>query len=178
MRLPVRNRPPAAVLAVQALLERDDRVLSWALTVEGNAVVASRFGLWWPEPGRSRLINWERIDKATWKDDTVTVIEADLVDDLLLVDREPVSASLAAPRDLPPTIRRRVQSGVVASELVAGGGVSMRVVGRRVPGRDGVSWWARLEPGVPDIAPTREIVHDVLDARRAQQSALERQHLQ
>jgi hypothetical protein len=47
-----------------------------------------------------------------------------------------------------------------------------------VPGRDGVSWWARLEPGVPDSPEVREIVHDVLDARRAQQAALEHQHRQ
>lgn len=117
----------------------------------------------------------ERIDKATWKDATVTVTEADLVDDLLLQDRQPVSIELAEPRDLPPTIRRRVQSGVVSSELVTGGGISMRVVGRRVPGRDGVSWWARLEPGTADTPEVRAIVHDVLDFRRAQQRAIETQ---
>jgi hypothetical protein len=61
---------------------------------------------------------------------------------------------------------------VVSSELVTGAGVAMRVVGRRVPGRDGVSWWARLEPGTEDSEYTRTIVHDVLDARRSQQANL------
>ncbi len=149
--------------------------MSWAHTVDGATVTASRFGLWWPADDGPRRIGWELIDKASWQDGTITVIEADLIDDLLLVDRAPVSVELAEPRDLPPTIRKRVQSGVVSSELVTGGGVSMRVVGRRVPGRDGVSWWARLEPGTPDTPEVREIVHDVLDGRRAQQAALDDQ---
>jgi len=162
-----RERPPAEVVA---LLAADDRIVSWAPTLAGGAVAASRFGLWWPEPAGPRRINWELIDNATWHNDTVTVIEANLVDGLLLVDRAPVSVELAQARDLPPTIRRRVQSSVVSSELVTGGGIAMRVVGRRVPGRDGVSWWARLEPGTRDSPDVRVIVHDVLDARRAQQA--------
>jgi hypothetical protein len=167
-----RERPPADVVA---LLDPDDRIVSWAPTVAGGTLVASRRGLWWPDSPSPRLINWERIDKATWQDAAVTVVEADLIDDLLLIDRAPVRIELAEARDLPQTIRQRVQSGVVSSELVTGGGVSMRVVGRRVPGRDGVSWWARLEPGVPDSPVVRAVVHDVLDARRAQQRALETQ---
>jgi hypothetical protein len=172
MKLFGRDQPPAPYLAV---LARDDRVVSWAPTVDGGAVVATRFGLIWPFADGPRLVNWERIDKATWQDVTVTVVEADLIDDLILVDRAPVAVTLATPRDLPPTIRQRVQSGVVSSELVTGGDVSFRVVGRRVPGRDGVSWWARLEPGVTDSDYVRSVVYDVLDARRAQQSALETQ---
>ncbi len=172
MKLFTRDQPPADV---RALLDRDDRVVSWAPTVDGGVLLASRFGLWWPFAGGQRRINWELIDKATWQDATVTVIEADLIDDLLLVDRAPVSVELSAPRDLPPTIRQRVQSGVVSSELVSGGGVAMRIVGRRVPGRDGVSWWARLEPGVPDTPEVRAIIDEILGSRREQQAALESQ---
>jgi hypothetical protein len=166
-----RDNPPQAILD---LLGDDERVVSWAPTADG-ALVATRFGLWWPFPDGPRRIEWQLIDKATWQDNAITVIEAELVDDLLLVDRPPISVALPEPRDLPPTIRKRVQGGVVSSELVSGGGVSMRVVGRRVPGRDGVSWWARLEPGTKDTPETRLVVHDVLDTRRAQQSVLENQ---
>jgi hypothetical protein len=153
----------------------DDRIVSWAPVLGGGVLAASRFGLWWPEADGPRRINWELIDKATWHENVVTVIEADLTDDLLLRDRAPVSLELAEARDLPPTIRQRVQSSVVSSELVTGAGIAMRVVGRRVPGRDGVSWWARLEPGISDSAEVRAVVHDVLDSRRAQQQALEDQ---
>jgi hypothetical protein len=170
----VRGRDPAPAEIVR-LLAKDDRVVSWAPVVGGDAVLASRFGLWWPTSEGPRRIDWQLIDKAIWQGNTVTVVEAELIDDLLLVDCVPVSAQLEQPRDLPPTIRQRVQSGVVSSELVSGGGVSMRVVGRRVPGRDGVSWWARLEPGIPDTPEVRAVVHDVLDARRAQQRATEPQ---
>jgi hypothetical protein len=159
-------RPPAELAA---LLDRDDRVVAWADTDEGSVVLASRFGLWWPFSSGPRRIGWQRVDKATWVDGVLRVTEADLVDDLLLVDREPVQAQLLVPRDLPPTVRKRVEATVVSSELVSGAGVAMRVVGRRVPGRDGVSWWARLEPGTPDTPETRLVVHDVLDARREQQ---------
>lgn len=167
-----RERPPAEVVA---LLTPTDRIVSWAPTTDGPALVASRLGLWWPTVDGPRRIGWELIDKATWQGNSVTVVEADLMDDLLLVDRAPVSVELAEARDLPPIIRQRVQSGVVSSELVASAEVAMRVVGRRVPGRDGVSWWARLEPGTSDTPEVREIVHDVLDARRAQQRAIETQ---
>jgi hypothetical protein len=165
VRLSRRERPPADIVA---LLDPDDRVVSWAVA-DARVVLASRFGLWWPFAEGQRCINWERVDKATWQGDVLTVVEAEVVDDLLLIDHEPVSITLTQPRDLPPTIRKRVQGTVASSELVSGEGAAMRVVGRRVPGRDGVSWWARLEPGTSDTAQVREIVHDVLDARREQQ---------
>jgi hypothetical protein len=161
-----RPRPPAEIVA---LLDPSDRVVSWAVVESGAVVLASRFGLWWPFADGTRRVGWELIDKASWQDGTLTLTEADLVDDLLLLDRAPVSVRLSEPRDLPPTIRKRVESSVVSSEQVSGGGVVMRVVGRRVPGRDGVSWWARLEAGTADTTETRAIVHDVLDARREQQ---------
>ncbi len=159
-----RERPPAEIVA---RLGATDRVVSWARAEEG-VVLASRFGLWWPFASGVRCVGWALIDKATWREGALTLTEADLVDDLLLVEREPVSVRLIEPRDLPPTIRARVDASVVSSELVSGAGVAMRVVGRRVPGRDGVSWWARLEGG-SDTPEVRAIVHDVLDGRRTQQ---------
>jgi hypothetical protein len=163
------GRTPRPPVELTALLARDDRVVSWADVEGGGVVLASRLGLWWPFPDGPRRIGWERIDKATWSDGVLRVIEADVVDGLLLVDREPVSAQLTVPRDLPPTVRKRVEASVVSSELVTGGRVAMRVVGRRVPGRDGITWWARLEPSIGDTPETRAIVHDVLGARREQQ---------
>jgi hypothetical protein len=73
----------------------------------------------------------------------------------LLVDRPAVRVELVTPRDLPPTIRRRVESNVVRSEVHPVAGGSARFVARRVPGRDGVVWWARLEPGTRDSGEVR-----------------------
>jgi hypothetical protein len=147
-----RGGPPADAVAS---LDRDERVVSWASVAGGGAVVATPRGLWWPEPDRQRLIGWQHVDKATWRDGVLTVVEADVVDDLLLVDKPTVSVALEQPRDLPPTVRRRVESTVAQSELVPVPGGVARLVARRIPGRDGVTWWARLEHGTLDTPALR-----------------------
>jgi hypothetical protein len=160
-----RERPPADLVA---RLDPDDRVLSWADTANDQVVLASRFGVWWPAPEGPRLIRWQYIDKAVWRDGVISVIEADLVDDALLVDRAPVSAVLTRPRDLPPTVRKRVEANIVRSEVLTVNGGVVRFVARREPGRDGVTWWARLEPGTRDNAIVRSAVKARLAILRAQ----------
>lgn len=147
-----RERPPAEIVA---LLDRDERVVSWADVAGGGVVVATQRGLWWPFPDGPRRIGWEHIDKAVWRDDELTVVEASVVDELLLVDRPPVTVRLDVPRDLPPTVRKRVEASVLRSEVHAVPGGAARFVARRIPGRDGVTWWARLEPGTRDAPMVR-----------------------
>ena len=139
--------------------------------VEGGVVVATPRGLWWPFPGGMRRIGWERVDKAVWDDGRLTVIEADLIDDLLLVDRPPVSARVVTPRDLPPTVRKRVESSVVRSEVYPVPGGAARFVGRRIPGRDGVAWWVRLERGTRDTEATRAAITERINRLQAAYSA-------
>lgn len=154
-----RERPPTL-----PGMERDERVVSWADTVDGAVVAATPLGLWWPGP---RRIPWQRIDKAVWRDGVLSVVEADVVDDELLVDRPAVSVTIAVPRDLPPTVRKRVEANIVRSELVTAEGGAVRFVARRLPGRDGVAWWAHLEPGTPETAALREAIRARLAALRA-----------
>ena len=158
-----RERPPAVVVA---RLARGERVVSWADTADEAHVVATRQGVWWPDES-PRLIRWQHIDKATWRDDWLSIIEADVVDDTLLVDRPEVRVRLTRARDLPPTIRKRVEQNSVRTELVTVGGGAVRFVGRRVPGNDGVSWWARLEPGTRDTEQVRSAVRARLAILRA-----------
>jgi hypothetical protein len=160
-----RERPPADVVA---RLGRDERVLSWADTADDNVVLATSQGLWWPGPQGLRPIRWQHVDKAVWRDGIITVTEADVVDDVLLVDRAPVSVGLKRPRDLPPVVRKRVEANIVRSELVSVNGGVVRFVARRQPGRDGVIWWARLEPGTRDNAVVRSAVRARLAILRAQ----------
>jgi len=150
-----RDAPPASVLAV---LPKDERVVSWADTASGPVVVATPAGLWWPDDDGPRLIGWQFVDKAVWHEDVLTVVQADVVDEVLLVDRPPVSVLLSVPRDLPPTVRKRVEGNIVRSDLVTVTGGAARFVARRVPGHNGVTWWARLEPGTPDTADVRAAV--------------------
>ncbi|MDT4925142.1 MAG: hypothetical protein QOG01_2855 [Pseudonocardiales bacterium] len=159
-----RERPPAEVVAG---LADDERVVSWADTADDQVVVATPKGVWWPDPDGPRRIPWQFIDKAIWRDGVLSIIEADLVDDLLLEDRPPVMATLSRPRDLPPTIRKRVEANIVRSELLTIGGGAVRFVGRRLPGRDGVSWWARLEPGTRDTERVRAAIRARLAILRA-----------
>ncbi|WP_375474618.1 hypothetical protein [uncultured Jatrophihabitans sp.] len=161
-----RERPPEAVLAT---LTPDERVVSWA-DAGAEAVVATQFGLWWPEVDGPRLIRWQHIDKATWHDDVLTVIEAEVVDDFLLVDREPAAVALTRPRDLPPTVRKRIEQNIVRTELLTIAGGAVRFVGRRRPGHDGVVWWARLEPGTPDGEQLRAAIRARLAILRASES--------
>jgi hypothetical protein len=160
-----KDAPPAEVVAQ---LPKDERIVSWADVRGGGVVLASPLGLWWPSADGLRLIGWQYVTKATWQDGVLRVIEADVVDDLLLADRAPVVADLEVPRDLPPVVRKRVEANVVRSELLAIPGGAARFVARRTPGRDGLQWWARLEPGTPDTEPVRAAVSERLAILRAE----------
>ena len=116
-------------------------------------------------------IGWEFVvDKAVWYE-SLTVTEADVIDDMILVDRPPVSTRIVNPRDLPPTVRKRVESSVVRSEVHPVPGGAARFVGRRIPGRDGVTWWVRLEPGTRDTTSTRAGIAERVNGFRAAYSA-------
>jgi hypothetical protein len=152
-----RERPPGELVVG---LDRDERIVSWADT-DAAVVAATNRGLWVPG---YRRIGWELVDKAVWRDGVLTVTEAELLDDLLLRDLPSIHLRLTVARDLPPTVRRRVEASVVRSEVFPVAGGAARFVARRVPGRDGVSWWARLELGTRDSPQTRSSVR----ARRDQ----------
>ena len=153
------------------MLRPDERVVSWANTSTGSVVLATPLGLWWPASDAPRRIGWQFVNKAVWKDGRLVVTEAELVDELLLVDLPAVSAELTTPRDLPPTVRKRVEANVVRSELKAVLGGEVRFVARRVPGVDGVTWWARLEAGTPDTEAVRDAIRSELAVLRAESEA-------
>jgi hypothetical protein len=159
-----RERPPAQIVAQ---LSRDERVLSWADTEDDRVVLATPRGVWWPEVAGQRRILWQHVDKVVWRDGQLTITEAEVVDDLLLADQPPVTVTLTRPRDLPPTVRKRVEANIVRSELLAIAGGAVRFVARRQPGRDGVTWWARLESGTPDTETVRSAVRARLAILRA-----------
>lgn len=151
-----------AVAEVVRQADPDDRVVAFATVPGGRHVVASVRGLWWPLAGDSpqamRRIGWELIDKAVWRDGSLVVIEAEVVDDLLLVDRPPAALPLDDPGDVPAQVKRRVEGSVVRSEIVPVTGGQARIVARRVPGRDGLTWLARLEGSTPDNVVVRDQV--------------------
>src|SRR5688500_1450473 len=120
-----RNRPPEAVTAVE--LERGDRRLAWALTTDGQPVVATERGL--VLPGRPRL-DWGRVERAGWQRPRLVVVEVADVEGT----GPTVAVELEGDGDLPEVVHARVTGSVAWStyaKLQPGGGV--RVVGRRSP---------------------------------------------
>jgi hypothetical protein len=160
-----RERPPASALA---RLDKEERVVAWADTSDDQVVVATSLGVWWPEVAGPRRVPWQHIDKVVWRENVLTLTEADVVDDALLVDRPSVSVSLAKPRDLPPVVRKRVEANIVRSELLSVGGGAVRFVARRLPGRDGIAWWARIEPGTPQTERVRSAISARLSILRSE----------
>jgi hypothetical protein len=149
-------------------LDRDERVVSWASTPDGGAVVATPLGLWLP--GATERLPWHLVDKATWRDGRLTVTAAVDTGDGVLVEQPPVPVALSVPRDLPQTVRVRVERAIAYtshSALPSGGGV--RVVGRRVAGRDGVTWQRVFDAGVdPDDPAVHAAVAQLVERARAE----------
>jgi hypothetical protein len=141
-RLPAAARPP---------LSADERVLAWAGTADEGVVIVTNLGLWLPgAPERVRL-GWHEIHKATWTGQVLVVVPAREVaahDTYVeMADADPVRVSLPTPDKVPEQVRARVTRSVAytSHHAVPGGGV--RIVARRVPGVDGVSWTVRYDPG-------------------------------
>lgn len=149
-------RPPAAF---RKLLVGADRVLAIADTSRepgGPVVIATQHALWLPISEGSasgsagagwRRVGWNEIVKATWADGLLEVIDGELDPEGLVIDHEPESVALAEPRNLPAVVRTRVEASIARSELVNLPGGPARIVARRVPGVDGVTWTARMDSG-------------------------------
>jgi hypothetical protein len=156
-RLPAERRPA---------LDSDERVLAWAAVASpgpavasadpaaeagtggAGTVVATNRGLWLPgEPGR---LGWHEIHKAVWSGRELIVTPAEIVDQCegyaVVADRPPRSYLLLDPGDVPHQVRARVTNSVAYTQhhRTAAGG--LRVAGRRVSGRDGLTWTVRFDP--------------------------------
>lgn len=136
-------QPPASATAG---FEHDERTLAWGETDDDAAVVATNLGLWLPGVGR---VGWHEIDKAAWRDDTLSVMRGVDVGDPFAESQPIGSWGLVAPGQVPKVVHRRVTNSVAVTEhLPLGSGGGVRIVGRRVPGQDGLSWSAHLDPGI------------------------------
>ena len=152
---------------VRPALERDERVMSWAPAEPSGAVVVTDRGLFLP--GRERL-GWHQIHKATWANSRLTVIPSTQVGQgqgyAVMADDAPVVVAMTRPDDVPADVRTRVTRSVAftAHYPLPSGGV--RVVARRIPGRDGVDWHVRYDDGTDQedpevVAATTAIVAEV-----------------
>ena len=151
---------PDAVRAVR--LPDGERRVAWAVTTTGEPVVAGERTL--VLPGGQQLAWWQ-VERASWRPPLLSVLEVAEVEgtgtrhELQLDD----------PGDLAEVVRTRVTASVAwsAHEKLAQGGV--RVVGRRVPGQELLSWQLVYDAGTDPSDPlVRAQAEQLVDqARRA-----------
>jgi hypothetical protein len=126
--------------AYRQMFAPGERTLAWAARADGDEqglVVATNLGLW---VDRAR-IGWHEIAKAVWDGSVLIVTISEIVDDtvdpVVITDRESLKLTLVDPGHLPHQVRLRVTGSIVSSELREDGS---RLVGRRIPGVDGIAW--------------------------------------
>jgi hypothetical protein len=148
------RRRPRLPAALRPALEAEERVLAWASVPDGKALVATNRGLWLP--GGKRL-GWHEIHKAAWSGRELRITPAEVAEVrdeyAVLVDAPAEGYLLLEPGELPDQVRARVTKSVAYTShhpLHVGG---VRVVGRRVSGRDGLSWAVRYDSGTPVKLP-------------------------
>jgi hypothetical protein len=143
-RLPAQHRPK---------LQRTERMLAWAMTGAGDAVVATNLQLWIA----GAATGWHRLSKATWDGSVLTVIPSTVVQErdgyTVIADQEPVRMVLPDPGNLPHEVRQRVTASVRHPSHHDLGDGGMWLAARRVPGMDGLSWIVRYDGGVDATSP-------------------------
>src|SRR5207245_10888414 len=120
-------------------------------------VVATNVGLWLPDGSSWRRLGWQDVVKATWTGDSLQLIEG-TVDGGLITDLPARAVALSDPRNLPAGVRLRVEASIARWEQVQVPGGNARLVARRVPGVDGLTWTARLDTGTPDSEAARAVL--------------------
>jgi hypothetical protein len=131
---------PDAVRAVQ------DRRLAWAVTEDGLALVASPTCLHVGE----EQIAWEQVEKVGWADPVLRITEIAEVEGTGTVHLW----ELAEDHHLAENVRERVTASVAWSDLRAlqpeG---KVRLVGRRVPGEELLTWQVVWQAGTDPSDP-------------------------
>lgn len=129
-----RTAVPAAVREV--VLGPGERRVAWALTADGEAVVASTRALYLPTRD---VLGWDGIERARWEAPRLRLVE--LTEHEGSGRQHEVILDLDSDTDLPEEVRARVGASVAWSSHVVlrpTGGV--RIVGRRRAGAEVLDW--------------------------------------
>ena len=135
---------------VRGALADGERLLAWS-GVRGDpaSFVAATDGALHVIGATSTRLPWDLVDKATWDDEEILVVEA------RRAPGEPLRSwriPLAEGQRLPTVVYERVTSNVVVSERVRlEGDAGARLVARR--SGDGVRWTVTFDPGLDPRDP-------------------------
>ena len=142
--LPAEARPP---------LGPEERVVAWAPVSAdpSSVVVATNHGIWLPSA--VERLGWHEIHKAAWSGRELRIVPAEVAEQregyTVLVDAPAVTVLLLEPGELPDQVRTRVTRSVAYTTHHVLPSGAVRVVGRRVPGQNGLSWAVRYDAGTP-----------------------------
>jgi hypothetical protein len=124
-----RRTVPAAVKA----LAPGERRLAWGVTDDGTALAATEAALW---AGGARLA-WAYVEKVQWQPPVLTVHEVSEIEGT----GGARSWTLTDDHRLAETIRACVTSSIAWSDRrTVGPGAHVRLIGRRIAGRDQLHW--------------------------------------
>ncbi|MET0425746.1 MAG: hypothetical protein ABW046_17895 [Actinoplanes sp.] len=165
------KRRPKLPSGLRPELRPDERILAWAAFGEDHALVATNHRLWLP---KGRQLGWHEIHKAAWSGRELRLTPATVVEErdgyVVLEDAPVETFLLLEPGELPDQVRTRVTRSVAytAHHPIPDATGGVRVVGRRVPGRDGLSWSVRYDAGAQSFKNVvRELTDELVDAARA-----------
>ena len=146
------------------VLPPDERREAWALTADGEPVVATAQRLLLP--GGVDL-PWSAVERVSWRRPRLLVVESNEVVGAG-AHRSLELAEGAGGGDLPTLVRSRVTASVAWSRherLAPAGGV--RIVGRRQPGSEVLAWQLVFDEGTPMADPLlRAHAQELLDGAR------------
>ncbi|BBH66630.1 hypothetical protein ACTI_33150 [Actinoplanes sp. OR16] len=146
------RRRPALPASARPPLDPTERVVAWCPASSGeDVVVATNHGIWLP--GSSSRLGWHEIHKVAWSGRELRIIPA-VVSEVrdgyaVLTDGPAVTYLLLEPAEVPDQVRTRVTKSVAYTNHHALPQGAVRVVGRRVSGKDGLTWAVRYDAGTP-----------------------------
>ncbi len=144
------RRRPSLPAESRPALEAEERVLAWS-SCEQGVVVATNRGIWLP--AMAERLGWHEIHKAAWSGRELRIIPAEVAEEregyTVLVDGPALTFLLLEPGELPDQVRSRVTRSVAYTTYHEFERGAVRVVGRRVSGRDGLTWAVRYDSGTP-----------------------------
>lgn len=164
-----RSHGVPAEVRTQLDLAPGERVLAGAADADGFWVVGTDRALHVRVGQPARKLAWERIDRASWDEESERLVVVEVADFGMPQPRHELAVQ--DPRRLLDLVRERVTASVLLTRHVpVAGSRGLKVVARRSPTRQGEVFWSTLlgdglDPADPQV---RRAVDEGLAAARAE----------